>query len=284
MVCAFVNAKINAMTLEILKGFNITCILMRCAGLDAVDVDVAKQLGIHVLRVPAYSPEAIAEHAIGLALAANRRIVKGYNRVRDNDYELSGLLGCTLHGKVAGIVGTGKIGAALCRICQGLGMRVIAYDVYHNPDLPFVEYVSLDELLKQSDLISLHCPLTDENKHLINKDSIAKMKRGVIFVNTARGGLVNSQDLIDGIRSGIIGSCGLDVYEEEGPNVFRDRSSLVIDTVTSTLCSFPNVVVTSHQSFFTKEALQAIAETTLNNAVACENDQISELPPQNVVC
>jgi D-lactate dehydrogenase len=255
---------------------------MRCAGFDAVNVAVAKDLGMTVMRVPGYSPEAIAEHAMGLALAADRHIVKGYNRVRENDFGLSGLLGTTLHGKTAGIVGTGKIGAAMCRIVHGFGMKVLGYDVYQNPDLDFVEYVEMDELLERSDLISLHCPLFESNYHTIDEAAIEKMKPGTIFVNTARGGLVDTQALIKGIRSGKIGACGLDVYEEEGPNVFKNRSSAVMESVTSTLCAFPNVVVTSHQAFFTREALAAIANTTLSNAKAYMDG--GELPKANVVC
>ena len=282
-VCGFVNSTINAFALEILKGFDVNTVLMRCAGFDAVNIDVAKNLGMHVLRVPGYSPQAIAEHAMGLALASDRHIVKGFNRVRENDYELSGLLGHTLHGKTAGIVGTGKIGAAMCEIVKGFGMKVLGYDVYQNPDLKdYVTYVDLDELLEQSDLISLHCPLFDSNYHMIDKAAIDKMKPGVIFVNTARGGLVNTQDLIEGIRSQKIGAAGLDVYEEEGANVFRNRSSAIMESVTSTLCAFPNVVVTSHQAFFTKEALAAIARTTLDNAMAVAKG--GELPKANTVC
>ncbi|MDJ1121759.1 2-hydroxyacid dehydrogenase [Olsenella sp. YH-ols2217] len=284
-VCGFVNSDIHAMTLEILAGFDIKLVLMRCAGFDAVNVDVAKELGISVLRVPGYSPEAIAEHAMGLALAADRHIVKGYNRVRENDYALSGLLGTTLYGKTAGIVGTGKIGAAMCNVVRGFGMKVLGYDVYENPALKdFVEYVDLDTLLEQSDLISLHCPLFESNYHMIDAAAIEKMKPGVIFVNTARGGLVDTQALIDGIRTQKIGACGLDVYEEEGPNVFKNRSSAVFESVVSTLCSFPNTVVTSHQAFFTKQALAAIARTTLSNGRAFANGELDTLPKPNIVC
>lgn len=282
-ICAFVNSNLGALTLEILAGLNIKCILMRCAGYDAVNMETAQKLGMTVLRVPGYSPEAIAEHAMGLALAADRHIVKGYNRVRENDFALTGLLGTTLHGKTAGIVGTGKIGAAMCHIVHGMGMKVLGYDTYKNPDLDFVEYVELDQLLRESDLISLHCPLFESNYHMINADSIAKMKDGVIFVNTARGGLVDTQDLIEGIRSHKIGACGIDVYEEEEPNVFRDRSSAVFESVVSTLCAFPNVVLTSHQAFFTKEALAAIANTTLTNAQAYAQNNLESLPKPNIV-
>lgn len=284
-VCGFVNSDIKAMTLEILAGFDIKLILMRCAGFDAVNLDVARDLGMRVLRVPGYSPEAIAEFALGLALAADRHIVRGYNRVRENDYSLSGLLGTTFHGKTAGIVGTGKIGAAMCKIVAGLGMKVLGYDPYPNPSLEgIVEYVELDELLAKSDLISLHSPLFESNYHMIDDESISKMKDGVVFVNTGRGGLVDTQALIRGIRSHKIGAAGIDVYEEEGPNVFKNRSSAVFESVTSTLCAFPNVVVTSHQAFFTREALDAIARTTLSNAMAYVNDDLDSLPKPNVVC
>lgn len=272
-VCAFVNAEANAMTLEILRGFEVKLVLMRCAGFDAVNVPVAKDLGMTVTRVPAYSPEAIAEHAMGLALCANRRIHKGYNRVRENDFDLSGLVGETLHGKTAGIIGTGRIGAALCRICKGFGMHVLGSDLYPNQKLVDEEhvvdkYVDYDELYRRSDLISLHAFLNDESRHMINDEAISKMKDGVIFVNTSRGGLVDTQALIRGILSHKIGAAGLDVYDEEGPNVYQDHAGEVIDSVTARLCSFPNVVMTSHQAFFTKEALSQIARVTLDNANA----------------
>lgn len=283
-VCAFVNSEVDALAVEILAGLDVKLILMRSTGYDKVNVGAAAEMGVTILRVPGYSPEAVAEHAMGLALAADRHIVKGYNRVRENDYALEGLLGTTLHGKVAGIVGTGQIGAAMCRIVSGFGMHVLAYDVRENPALDFVTYVSMDELLSQSDLISLHCPLFEANYHLINAETINKMKPGVIFVNTARGGLVDTAALIEGIRSQKIGACGLDVYEEEGPNVFKNRSSAVFESVVSTLCAFPNTIVTSHQAFFTKEALAAIAKTTLQNALAFAEDARESIPPQNVVC
>ena len=210
-VCAFVNAEANAMTLEILRGFEVKLVLMRCAGFDAVNVPVAKDLGMTVTRVPAYSPEAIAEHAMGLALCANRRIHKGYIRVRENDFDLSGLVGETLHGKTAGIIGTGRIGAALCRICKGFGMTVLGSDLYPNQKLVdeehvVDEYVDYDELYRRSDLISLHAFLNDESRHMINDEAISKMKDGVIFVNTSRGGLVDTQALIRGILSHKIGA------------------------------------------------------------------------------
>ena len=286
-VCAFVNADCGAMTLEILAGFGIRLVLMRCAGFDAVNVDVAKELGITVTNVPAYSPEAIAEHAMGLALAANRRICKGYIRVRENDFSLDGLVGETLHGKTAGIIGTGRIGAALCRICKGFGMTVLGSDLYPNQSLVdeehvVDEYVDYDELYRRSDLISLHAFLNDESRHMINDESIAKMKDGVILVNTGRGGLVDTQALIRGILSGKIGAAGLDVYDEEGPNVYQNRAGKVIDSVTARLCSFPNVVMTSHQAFFTHEALGQIARVTLDNAMAYAKG--TDFVDRSVVC
>ncbi len=266
-VCAFVSADVGAKTLEVLGEKGVKTVLMRCAGFNNVDIDKAKELGITVKRVPGYSPEAVAELAIALALAANRRLYKAYNKVRENDFSLRNLRGVNLYKKTAGIVGTGKIGAAMARICRGFGMKVIAYDVYENPDLKeFVEYVSLDELLAQSDLISLHCPLLDSTYHMINIDAIKKMKDGVIFVNTSRGALVKTDDLIEGIRRGKGLGVGLDVYEEEAGNVFNDRSDEIMEhSVTARLLSFPNVIVTSHQGFYTMEALEAIAETTLQN-------------------
>ena len=285
-VCAFVNADCGAMTLEILAGFDVKLLLMRCAGFDAVNVDVARDLGMRVTRVPAYSPEAIAEHAMGLALAANRRICKGYIRVRENNFSLDGLVGNTLHGKTAGIVGTGRIGAALCRICKGFGMHVLGADLYPNQALVeegvVDEYVDYDELYRRSDLISLHAFLNEESRHMINDDTIAKMKDGVIFVNTGRGGLVDTQALIRGILSGKIGAAGLDVYDEEGPNVYQNRGGQVIDSITARLCSFPNVVMTSHQAFFTHEALGEIARVTLDNAKAFADG--TDFVDRSVVC
>ena len=268
-ICAFVSSDVGTKTIEILHECGIKLILMRCAGFNNVDIDKASQLGIKVLRVPGYSPEAVAEHAMALALTANRRIHKGYVRVRENDFSLGGMLGFNFYQKTAGIVGTGRIGAAMARICRGFGMKVIAYDTFQNPDLDFVTYVTMDELLAKSDLISLHCPLMDETYHLINRETIQKMKDGVILVNTSRGGLVKTEDLIEGIRARKFFAVGLDVYEEEKKNVFEDRSDDIMETsVTARLLSFPNVVITSHQGFFTQEALEAISETTLNNARA----------------
>ena len=274
-VCAVVSSDVGTKTVEALHEAGVKLILMRCAGFNNVDLDKAKEYDIKVMRVPGYSPEAVAEHAMTLALAVNRRIHKAYVKVRENDFSLGGLMGINFYQKTAGIVGTGKIGAAMARICRGFGMKVIAYDVYENPSLKdFVTYVTLDELLAQSDLISLHCPLMDSTYHLINKDTIAKMKDGVILVNTSRGGLVKTNDLIDGIRARKFFGVGLDVYEEETKNVFEDRSDEILEhSTTARLLSFPNVMITSHQGFFTQEALEAISKTTLDNAVAFEKGE-----------
>lgn len=268
-VCAFVSSDVGAQTLTILHEKKVGLVLMRCAGFNNVDMEKANEYGIRVMRVPGYSPQAVAEHAMALALACNRRLYKAYNKVRENDFSLNGLMGFNFYEKTAGIIGTGKIGASMCHICHGFGMKVIAYDVFENPELAdFVTYVSLDELLAQSDLISLHCPLIESTHHMINLDTIRKMKNGVILVNTSRGALVKTQDLIDGIRMHKFAGVGLDVYEEETNNVFEDRSDEILEnSTTARLLSFPNVMITSHQGFFTKEALSAIAQTTLANAM-----------------
>ncbi len=268
-VCAFVSSDIGTQTMEILHEKGITLLLMRCAGFNNVDLETARKYGIRVMRVPGYSPEAVAEHAMALALASNRRLYKAYNKVRENDFSLSGLMGFNFYQKTAGIIGTGKIGAAMCRICRGFGMKVIAFDVYQNESLKdFVEYVSLERLLSDSDVISLHCPLMDSTYHIINIDTIRQMKDGVILVNTSRGALVKTDDLIEGIRMHKFAGVGLDVYEEETNNVFEDRSDEILEhSTTARLLSFPNVMITSHQGFFTREALGAIAATTLRNAM-----------------
>lgn len=266
-ICAFVNSDLSAPVLEKLAQIGIKLILLRCAGFNNIDLKKADEIEMTVLRVPGYSPEAVAEHAMTLALAVNRHVHKSYIKVRENNFSLVGLTGLNFHEKTAGIIGTGKIGAAMCRICHGFGMRVIAYDMYPNKNLDFVEYMSLDEVLAQSDLISLHCPLTDGTYHMINTETIAKMKNDVILVNTSRGALVNSEDLIQGIRAGKFFGVGLDVYEEEGDNVFENREDeLLQHSITARLLSFPNVIITSHQGFLTREALSAIAHTTLQNA------------------
>ncbi|MDD6292637.1 MAG: 2-hydroxyacid dehydrogenase [Eubacteriales bacterium] len=277
-VCAFVSSDCGAKVLEKLNEFGIKLLLLRCAGFNNVDVEAADKYGITVLRVPGYSPEAVAEFAITIALAVNRHLHKSYIKVRENNFALTGLTGINFFGKTAGIIGTGKIGAAMCRICQGLGMKVIAYDAYVNPNLDFVEYKSFDEVLAESDLISLHCPLTEDNYHMINKDTIAKMKDNVILVNTSRGALVDTNDLIQGIRAKKFFGVALDVYEEETNNVFEDRADDILDnSVVARLLSFPNVIVTSHQGFLTEEALESISNTTLQNATDYMNGNVSEV-------
>lgn len=268
-ICAFVSSDVGAKVLEVLHERGVKLVLMRCAGFNNVDLDAATKYGIKVMRVPGYSPEAVAEHAMALAMAVNRHIHKAYVKVRENNFSLQGLVGVDFHGKTAGIIGTGRIGAAMARICRGFGMKVLGYDTYHNPDLDFVEYVELDELLAKSDLISLHCPLMDSTYHMINLDTIKKMKDGVILVNTSRGGLIKTDDLIAGIREHKFFGVGLDVYEEETQNVFENRENdILAHSTTSRLLSFPNVIITSHQGYFTEEALQAISEVTLDNARA----------------
>lgn len=280
-VCVFVASDVGEQVVRRLAEKGVKLILLRCAGFNNVDLKTANELGICVMRVPGYSPEAVAEHAMALALAVNRKIHKAYIKVRENNFALTGLTGRNLYGKTAGIIGTGKIGAAMCRICHGFGMKVIAYDVYKNPDLPFVEYVSLDELLGSADLISLHCPLTDESYHMINIDTIHKMKDKVLLINTSRGALIKTEDLITGIRELKFSGVGLDVYEEEGENVFENREDDILGhSVTARLLSFPNVIVTSHQGFLTKEALESISRTTVENAISFEKGSPIE---QNIV-
>ena len=273
-VCIFVNDVADAEVIRIMAENGVKLLALRCAGFNNVDMDTAKKYGIKVYRVPGYSPEAVAEHAMALALAVNRHLHKAYVKVRENDFSLGGLMGINFHGKTAGIIGTGKIGAAMAKICHGFGMNIIAYDVFENPSIKdFVTYVTLDELLAQSDLISLHCPLMDNTYHLINRETIQKMKDGVILVNTSRGALVKTDDLIEGIRAHKFFGVGLDVYEEETPNVFEDRSDEILEhSVTARLLSFPNVMITSHQGFFTHEALSAIAQTTLENVRVFEKN------------
>lgn len=273
-VCVFVASQVTGEIADILASSGVGLILLRCAGFNNVDLESCAKNGITVMRVPGYSPEAVAEHAMALSLAVNRKLHKAYIKVRENNFSLTGLTGTNLYGKTAGIIGTGKIGSAMCRICRGFGMQVIANDTYKAPSLDFVEYVEADELFSRSDLISLHCPLTDETYHLIDKAAIEKMKNGVILVNTSRGALIKTEDLIAGIRDRRFFGVGLDVYEEENENVFENREDDILETsVTARLLSFPNVIVTSHQGFLTEEALAAISRTTLDNAVSYDEGE-----------
>ena len=251
-------------------------IFLRCAGFTNVDLSAAFGK-IHVYRVPAYSPYAVAEHAMALYLTSNRRIHKAYNRVREYNFSLSGFAGNDLYGKTVGVIGTGKIGRIFINICRGFGMKVIAYDLYPVPNSD-IEYVSLEELFKRADVISLHCPLTPETTHIINKDSIALMKKGVAIINTSRGGLINSEDLLQGIKDRKIGTVCLDVYEEESDIFFEDKSGHIMnDPILLQLIAMPNVIITSHQAFLTKEALNNIADTTTQNIINFFSDNsISE--------
>jgi len=275
-VCVFVNDKVDARLLRCMAGRGVKTVALRCAGFNNVDLPVAKELGISVVRVPAYSPYAVAEHAVALMLTLNRKTHRAYNRVREGNFALNGLLGFDLHGKTAGIIGTGRIGAVLAKIMTGFGCTVLAEDVYVNPDCVAlgVQYVDRATLLKESDIISLHCPLTPETRHLINKESIALLKHGVMVINTGRGALVDTRAIIAGLKSGHIGALGMDVYEQEEGLFFEDHSNEIIqDDLLQRLLTFPNVLITSHQGYFTREALAAIAETTLNNLSQLERDE-----------
>ena len=277
-VCIFVNDTVNAAVIDRLYQHGVKIIALRSAGYNNVDVHAAFGK-IHVVHVPAYSPYAVAEHAIALLLTSVRRIHKAYNRTREFNFSLNGLTGFDFHGKTVGVIGTGKIGRIFIDICRGFGMNVIAYDLYPAKDSD-IEYVSLDELFGRSDIISLHCPLTAETRHLIDASAIGKMKKGVVIVNTSRGGLIDAEALLEGIKARKVGAACLDVYEEEADIFFEDRSGHILnDDLLSRLISMPNVIVTSHQAFLTEEALNNIAETTVSNILSyfsnsgiCDNE------------
>ena len=268
VVCIFVNDTADAAVIDAMVDNGVKLLALRCAVFNNVDLKAAKGK-LPVVRVPAYSPYAVAEYSLALMLSLNRKIHRAYWRTRDGNFSLNGLMGFDMHGKTIGIIGTGKIAKILIRLLKGFGMRILAYDLY--PDMKFageegISYVSLDELYRESDIISLHCPLTDQTKYMIDKDSIDKMKEGVMIINTGRGQLINTNDLIEGLKEKKIAAAGLDVYEEEGEYFYEDKSDKIIDDdVLARLLSFNNVIVTSHQAFFTKEALHNIAETTLQN-------------------
>lgn len=271
VVCAFVNDDLGRDVLTELATNGTKVLAMRCAGYNNVDLQAAKELGLRVVRVPAYSPEAVAEHTIGLMMTLNRRIHKAYQRTRDANFALDGLVGFNMHGRTAGIIGTGKIGIATLRILKGFGMRLLVSDPYQNPAALELgtEYVDLDTLFRESDVISLHCPLFKENYHLLNADAFAKMKKGVMIINTSRGALLDSVAAIEALKQGQIGALGLDVYEEEQELFFEDKSNEVItDDVFRRLSACHNVLFTGHQAFLTREALLAIATTTLENVKA----------------
>ena len=264
-ICPFVNDRLDGEVLRLLSDHGTKLIALRSAGFNHVDIKAAVQLGLTVARVPAYSPHGVAEHAAALILALNRKIYRAHNRVREGNFSLEGLLGFELFGKTVGVVGTGKIGCLFVNIMKGFGLNVIAYDPIKNPKCQ-VDYVSFDELLKRSDIISLHLPLTPESRHMINEKTVNALKKGVMLINTSRGALIDTRAVIKGLKSGKIGHLGLDVYEEEADLFFEDLSSQVIqDDVFARLLTFPNVVITGHQAFFTEKALKNIAETTLKN-------------------
>ena len=275
-VCVFVNDTVSAAVIDRLYEVGVRIIALRSAGYNNVDVQAAFGK-IHVVHVPAYSPYAVAEHAIALLLTSVRRIHKAYNRTREFNFSLNGLTGFDFHGKTVGVIGTGKIGRIFIDICRGFGMKVIAYDRFPAPDSG-IEYVVLDELFARSDVISLHCPLTDETRHMIDAAAIEKMKKGVVIVNTSRGGLIDAEALLEGIKARKIGAACLDVYEEEADIFFEDRSGHILnDELLSRLISMPNVIITSHQAFLTEEALNNIAETTVGNILSCfENNGICD--------
>lgn len=274
-VCVFVNDVVNAAVLEAIAAHGVRLVLLRCAGFNNVDVAAAHRLAIAIGRVPAYSPHAVAEHTLGLILSLNRRIHRAHNRIREGNFALDGLLGFDLHGKTVGVVGTGAIGSVVCRILAGFGCHVLAVDPYPNGALDQlgVDYVALDDLLAASDIVTLHCPLTPQTQHIIDAHAFAKMRDGVMLINTSRGALVDTRAAIAALKSGRLGYLGIDVYEEEAHLFFENLSGQVIqDDVFARLLTFPNVLITGHQAFFTREALTAIAGTTMANASSFERE------------
>jgi D-lactate dehydrogenase len=271
-VCVFVNDTVNAAVIDKLEALGVKILALRCAGYNNVDIQYAKDK-LRVVSVPAYSPYAVAEHAMALLLTSIRRVHKAFIRTRDHNFSLNGLTGFDLHGKTVGVVGTGKIGRIFINICRGFGMNVIAYDKFPAKDSD-IEYVELDELFSRSDIISFHCPLTDETYHMIDEKSVEKLKKGVVIINTSRGALIDAEALLEGIKARKIGAACLDVYEEEKNVFFQDFSGHIIaDDTLARLISMPNVIVTSHQAFLTEEALSNIAETTVSNLIACHKGE-----------
>jgi D-lactate dehydrogenase len=274
-ICSFVNDFLTAEILKTLADSGVKFIVLRCAGFNQVDLDACFKLGLRIARVPAYSPHAVAEHAIGLMLALNRKYHKAFNRVREGNFAIDGLVGFDMFGRTVGIIGTGKIGAIAATILTGFGCQLLFYDVYQNPDCTRIgRYVSLEELLAASDIITLHCPLSLQTYHMIGRAAIERMKPGVMLINTSRGALVDTPAVIDGLKSGRIGYLGLDVYEEEAELFFEDHSAHVIqDDVFMRLATFPNVLITAHQAFFTATALDQIARTTMSNLTAFDRGE-----------
>ena len=280
-VCCFVNDTLNAEVLQRLYAHDIQLVVMRCAGFNNVDVEAATALDICIARVPEYSPYAVAEHTVGLIMTLNRHIHRAHNRIRENDYSLHGLMGFDLHGKTVGVIGAGKIGLAFIRIMQGFGCRVIIFDPARTV-IDNVSHVTLDELWAQSDIVSLHCPLTPQTHHIVNAESLSKMPKGAMLVNTSRGGLIDTQAVIDSLKKGHLGYLGIDVYEEEADLFFEDLSDAIIqDDVFARLTTFPNVIITGHQAFFTREALQKIAAVTFENIAAFESGDYSRIQAVN---
>ncbi|AIU72831.1 lactate dehydrogenase [Hafnia alvei FB1] len=278
-VCIFVNDDASREVLTELAALGVKIIALRCAGFNNVDLQAAKELGLEVVRVPAYSPEAVAEHAVGLMMSLNRRIHRAYQRTRDANFSLEGLIGFNMHNRTAGVIGTGKIGVATMRILKGFGMKLLAYDPYPNPQALELgaEYVDLKTLYEKSDVITLHCPLTPENHHLLDASAFGQMKNGVMIINTSRGGLIDSDAAIEALKQQKIGSLGMDVYENERDLFFEDKSNDVIqDDVFRRLSACHNVLFTGHQAFLTEEALTSISETTLNNIRTLANGEHCE--------
>ena len=272
-VCVFVHDNLDNKVITQLSEFGIKTIALRCAGFNNVDIDAAARHNIQVVRVPHYSPYAVAEHTVGLMLALDRKIYRAYNRVKEGNFSLNGLLGFDLHGRTVGIIGTGNIGAVTARILHGFGVTLLAHDPIQNDACLSlgVHYVALDELYARSDIITLHCPLTHDTHHLINDEAVEKMSQGVMLINTSRGKVIDTRAVTRGLKSGKIGYLGLDVYEQEGDLFYRDLSSEIIqDDVFERLLTFPNVIVTGHQGFFTEDALTNIAQTTLANITQCQ--------------
>jgi len=275
-VCVFVNDVLDRATLKSLHKSGVRLLALRCAGFNQVDLKAAAELGLTVARVPAYSPHAVAEHAVALLLTLNRKLHRAYNRVRESNFSLDGLVGFDLNGKTVGIMGTGKIGAVFAQIMAGFGCRLLAFDVFRRTDLP-VTYVKAEQLLAESDILSLHVPLLPETHHFLRGETIAKLKRGAVIVNTSRGALIETQALLEALKSGHVGGAALDVYEEEAGIFFRDLSGQVLqDDVLARMISMPNVLITSHQAFLTHEALANIAQTTLENMTAFEQGELPE--------
>ncbi len=281
-ICAFVNDQLNEQVLNLLSDYGVELIALRAAGFNNVHLPTAKKRNLTIMRVPAYSPYAVAEHTVAMILALNRKIYRAHDRVREGNFALDGLLGFDLHGSTVGVIGTGKIGTIVAAILKGFGCRILAYDIMQNPECVAlgVEYVELAELFAQSDIVTLHSPLTPQTYHLINESALGQMKTGVMLINTSRGALVDTQATIEALKDGKVGYLGIDVYEEEEEIFFEDLSNRVItDDVFARLLTFPNVLVTGHQGFFTRNALQNIADTTLQNITDFEQGKQS----QNIV-